>query len=168
MNLKKQRMKKLILSTIFCAGITAIYSQVLSPQVIASSGNGFSNASGGIDFTIGEVVTATLIANSNTLTQGFHQPQINISSLENHNASYVFSLYPNPTEQFVTVSTTTEQDIQVHVYDANGKAILISSVFQQQITVDMQTLAAGTYVMRIATKEGAPLHSYTIIKKSTN
>ena len=151
---------------VMCIGMPLIHSQSLSPQVIASSGYSFTSASARLEFTVGEVATSTLTAGTNTLTQGFHQPEIQIFAVENYNTDYVFTLYPNPTEQFVTVVSTKEEDMQVHLYDLNGKALLVSSVFQQKITVDMQTLSAGSYIMRITTKAGIPLHSYTVIKKS--
>jgi hypothetical protein len=160
-------MKKLLLLMGGIAGLSVSYAQSLSPQVIASSGTSFSSASAKLEFTIGEVVTTTLTASGNTLTQGFHQPELQFASLENYNSGYTFTLYPNPTEQFVTVESTKEDNMQVHVYDASGKSILVSSVFQQKITVDLQTLAAGSYILRITTKDGLPLHSYTVIKKST-
>ena len=159
-------MKKLLYFGVILVGISSTYSQSLSPQVIASSGNSFSNASARIEFTVGEVATSTLTAGSNTLTQGFQQPEVEIFSLENYHSDYSFTLYPNPTEQFVTVVSTKEEDMQVHIFDLNGKAISVSSVFQQKITIDMQTLSAGSYIMRITTKSGIPLHSYTVIKKS--
>jgi len=160
-------MKKLLLLLGGMAGLSLSYAQSLSPQVIASSGTTFSSASAKLEFTIGEVVTTTLTAGGNTLTQGFHQPELQFASLESYNSGYTFTLYPNPTEQFVTVESTKEDNMQVHVYDASGKSILVSSIFQQKITVDLQTLAAGSYILRITTKDGLPLHSYTVIKKST-
>lgn len=147
------------------SGIGLTYSQSLSPQVIASSGTTFTSASSQLEFTIGEPLTATLTSGGNTVTQGFHQPNIQVSSIENNNSEYSFTLYPNPAEEFVTVESNKEKDMQVHVFDANGKAILISNVFQQKITIDLQTLAAGTYLLRITTKDGLPLHSYRVIKK---
>jgi len=135
--------------------------------VTASAGNSFSTGSARIEFTIGEVVTSSLTAGSNTLTQGFHQPEIRFASFENYADDYVFTLYPNPTEHFVTVESTKRDDMQVHVYDASGQAIQVSSVFQEKITIDLQTLAAGNYVLMVTTKSGQPLHSYTVIKKST-
>lgn len=158
-------MKKLLL-LLGVVGLSNIYAQSLTPQVIASSGTSFSNASSRLEFTIGEVATSSLTAGGNTLTQGFHQPEIRFTSIENYGNDFVFTLYPNPTEQFVTVESTKEDNMQLHVFDLNGKAIMVSSVFQQKITVDLQTLAAGSYVLRITTKEGMPLHSYTVIKKS--
>lgn len=161
-------MKKVLLITVgvFC-GFASLLAQSLTPQVIASSGTIYSNASSSIEFTIGEVATSTLTAGGNTLTQGFHQPEIRFASLEDYSNNYAFNLYPNPTEQFITVESTKEDDMQVHLYDANGKVILVSSVFQQKITVDLQTLAAGSYILMVTKKSGEPLHSYTVIKKSS-
>ena len=160
------QIKNLLLYFAVYVCISIVYGQSISSQVIASSGNSFSNASIGLAFTIGEVATSTLIAGSNTLTQGFHQPEIHYASLENYNTDYAFTLYPNPTEQFVTVESTKEEDMQVHVFDVNGKSVITSSVFQQKITIDLQTLSAGSYIMQMSTTSGTLLHSYTIIKKS--
>jgi hypothetical protein len=152
------------------AGLLAgpvLFAQSLTPEVIASAGTNYANASSQIEFTIGEVATSTLTAGGNTLTQGFHQPELRFASLEDYANDYVFTLYPNPTQEFVTVESTKEDEMQVHLYDANGKAIMVSSVFQQKITLDLQTLAAGSYVLMVTKKSGTPLHSYTVIKKST-
>ena len=161
-------MKKqlLIFVVIICFG--NVMAQSLTPQVIASSGNSFSNATGKLDFTIGEVVISTLSVGGNILTQGFHQPEIKFSSIEDHHPDFAFTLYPNPTEQFVTVESSQPDDLQVCVFDAAGGAILVSPVFQQKITIDLYLLAAGSYIFRITNKSGIPLHSYTLIKKSIN
>lgn len=161
-------MKKHLLLLLGASGSIGIASaQSLSPQVVASSGNSFSNAGIEIEFTIGEVVTSTLTAGGNTLTQGFHQPQIQFASLENYAADYVFELFPNPTEQFITVTSPNDEELKVHVYDGNGKAILVSPVFKQQIILDLQSLATGNYVLMVSTESGEPLHSYSIIKHTT-
>lgn len=160
-------MKRLLLLCAGITGFTCLSAQSLSPQVIASAGNSFTTATCRIEFTIGEPVTASLTSGGSTLTQGFHQPEIKFSSFENYADEYVFTLYPNPTEQFVTVESTKRDDMQVHVFDALGQVIQVSSVFQEKITIDLQTLAAGSYVLMVSTKAGQPLHSYTVIKKST-
>ena len=158
-------MKKLLL-IMGVAGVSSISAQVLSPQVIASAGNSFSSASARMEYTIGEVVTSTLSGASNTLTQGFQQPEIKILAVENYTDLYTFNLYPNPTEQFVTIESSKEDEMQVHIYDGNGKAIQVSGIFSKKVTMNIELLAAGAYFMVITTKAGAPLHSYTVIKKS--
>ncbi len=160
-------MKRLLLLCAGLAGYATIFAQSLSPQVIASSGNSFTTASCRIEFTIGEVLTSSLTSGSNTLTQGFHQPEIHYASIGNYADEYAFTLYPNPTDQYVTVASTKRDDMRVHLFDALGKSIMVSSVFQENITVDMQTLSAGSYILMITKDNGQPLHSYTVIKKST-
>jgi hypothetical protein len=156
---------RLLTMGFFAFAVTAS-AQSLAPEVIATAGNSFSTASAKIEFTVGEVITSSLTAGGNTLTEGFHQPEIHFASLQNYSDEFTFTLYPNPTEQFVTVVSTKRDDMQAHVYDVNGKAILVSSVFQEQITLNLETLAAGSYVIMVSTKSGQPLHSYTVIKKS--
>lgn len=159
-------MKQLLLLCAGLAGYACVCAQSLSPQVMASSGNSFTTASCRIEYTIGEVVTASLTSGVNTLTQGFHQPEIHFASFENYSENS-FTLYPNPTDQFVTVASTKQDDMRVYLYDALGKSIMISSVFQEKITIDLQTLSAGNYILMIATSTGQPLRSYTVIKKSS-
>lgn len=159
-------MEKILLlmgATVF-TGIAS--AQTLSPQVIASSGDRYSNGSTVIEFTIGEVLTSTLTAGGNTLTQGFHQPEIHYASLENYADEVAFVLYPNPTQQFVTITSDNTNDMKVHVYDAAGRAIMVSPVFQQEVTLDLQNLATGNYVLMVSTGADQPLHSYTITKQS--
>jgi hypothetical protein len=161
-------MRKHLLLLIAVSGYTGIASaQSLSPQVVASSGNRFSNGGSEIEFTIGEVLTSTLTGGGSTLTQGFHQPEIQFLSLDNYSDEYVFELFPNPTEQFITVKSPKADNLMVQVYDANGKSVLVSPVFKQQVTLDLQNLAMGSYVLMVSTESGQPLHSYSIIKKTT-
>lgn len=160
-------MKRTFLVLMSLCLATYVSSQSLTPQVIASSGNSFSSGSARIEFTVGEVATTTLTAGGNTLTQGFHQPEISYASLDDYNDAYQFTLYPNPTEQFITVQSSTDDAKQIRLYDAVGKVIMMTPIFSDKIVVDLQTLAAGSYVFYITTENGQPLHSYTVIKKST-
>jgi len=48
-------------------------AQTVSPEVISTSGDYFSNASASLSWTLGELATETLTAGNITLTQGFQQ-----------------------------------------------------------------------------------------------
>lgn len=143
-----------------------LYGQSMTPEVIGSSGSTMTGGGNQIEFTIGEVATATLTASGNTMTQGFHQPEIQFADIEDLEDEYTFNLYPNPTEQFVTISSNNQEDMQVHIFDMNGKAIKVTSIFQETITIDLQTLRAGNYVVRVTTKNGKPLFTAKMIKNS--
>ena len=51
-------------------------------EVVSTQGDSYSNVSGSIDFTLGEVIIATESDGTNDLTQGFHQTNWNFVGLE--------------------------------------------------------------------------------------
>ena len=65
-------MKKLLL-----LGAIALSLNSLGQEVVSTQGDSYTNASGSIDFTIGEVVINTVTDGTNDLTQGFHQTNWN-------------------------------------------------------------------------------------------
>ncbi|MEY3441864.1 MAG: hypothetical protein RLZZ519_145, partial [Bacteroidota bacterium] len=88
-----------------------------------------------MEFTIGEVATSTLTAGSDALTQGFNQPEIEIVAVEEFIDVYTIQLYPNPTEQFITVETNSEEELQVEVFDALGKKVIDPHMFNQKVAL---------------------------------
>jgi len=67
-------MKTLII-LIFCLlSASFLYSQSISQNVIATSGDYFENANASVSLTMGELVTETFSNGSIILTQGFQQP----------------------------------------------------------------------------------------------
>lgn len=73
-------MKTIILVFIALVLNIAGYSQNVYPQVIATSGNSFSNSQNKVDWTLGETITETLSTSNNILTQGFQQPSYFLAS----------------------------------------------------------------------------------------
>ena len=56
------------------------YSQSVSPEVTASSGDHFIGTNVQLSWTIGETMIKTYVNNSNQLTQGFHQTNLMVTS----------------------------------------------------------------------------------------
>ena len=67
-------MKKIIALSIMAVMMYSLYSQTLSPQVIASSGGYFEGTNASLSWTLGEPVTQTFASGNIILTQGFQQP----------------------------------------------------------------------------------------------
>lgn len=144
-----------------------ISAQSISPEIISTSGSSFAGINSRIDFTIGELITPTLSNGVTELTQGFHQPEIHYTLVETFSNDFSFQLYPNPTEQFLTVETTYEEFVQLYLNDIHGNSIYTSSGFKYKTVLDLGTYAAGSYILTILDKSGVLLHKYIIIKKST-
>jgi hypothetical protein len=69
-------MKKLIV-ILFMLIPGLISAQTISPEVIASSGNYFSNSAGSLSWSFGEPIIKTFDKSEAALTQGFHQAGFN-------------------------------------------------------------------------------------------
>ncbi|MBX7053090.1 MAG: T9SS type A sorting domain-containing protein [Flavobacteriales bacterium] len=80
-------------------------------------------------------------------------------------ADYVYddiNMYPNPTHGFVFISMNHEiQSFELH--DISGRIIMSGQVNAQQMTLDLSTFAAGTYVMKMVTPEHTAFS--TIVKE---
>ena len=71
-------MKNKIFSIIFCFAFYLGFGQSIERQVIGSAGETLTNGSVQLDFTVGELVVSTITDGTTTLTQGFHQGEIQL------------------------------------------------------------------------------------------
>lgn len=67
-------MKKTILILFGNLLFVSAFCQTLTPDVIATSGDYFTETNGSITWTLGEIATQTYSSGGNILTQGFQQP----------------------------------------------------------------------------------------------
>lgn len=160
-------MKKLILLFGGIAGFSSLYCQTLSPDVVASAGRALSGANGGMEFTIGEVATATLGASNDVLTQGFNQPNIVIVAIEDFLDVYTINLYPNPSNEYINLETSSKDELQVHIYNGLGQFVKDSEVFQEKITLDVRGMSNGPYMLQVTRPNGEPVKNFSVIKQST-
>lgn len=62
-------------------GAVSISAQSVTPQVVAAGGTHFDNGTISVSWTLGETMTQTFTAGNNSLTQGFHQPEVVLVSI---------------------------------------------------------------------------------------
>ncbi len=151
-------MKNLLLIAAVCSSSFS-FSQSLSPEVIASAG-GYASVGGvSLSYTVGEMAMVETFTNANTiLTQGFHQPEMNITRiLEADRTDFgSFAVYPNPatTEVFFGYEFPQEGRVEVTLYNNLGQ--VVQNVFKDDEYSSGKTinsfncslLAAGNYMMQ--------------------
>lgn len=65
-----------------------------------------------------------------------------------------FAVYPNPTQNNWTISTTDSQIKSVQVYDISGKNVLTVSNQSNEVMIDATPLIKGIYLAQIQTENG--------------
>jgi hypothetical protein len=72
----------------------------------------------------------------------------------NEEAQVEFALYPNPTVDFLTVSSSVELDL-VNIYGMNGQLVQSTLVGgANMVQLDVERLTSGTYIVETRSKNG--------------
>jgi hypothetical protein len=138
---------------------------VSAQDVVSTQGNSYSNGSGSIDFTIGEVVINTGDDGTHTIAQGFHQTNWNFLGLEDHVSSYEVSIFPNPTSAVLNIQTSSFENVTYTLYDAMGKIVLQDKLSAAQTPIQVSQLAPGGYSL-ILNNETQNLKTFNLIKQN--
>ena len=141
------------------------FSLALTAQeIISTQGNTYSNASGSIDFTIGEVVIFTGTNGINDATQGFHQTNWNFLGVEDFAPDYEVIIFPNPTEDVLIIRTRTFANVRYTLNDAQGKLVLQDKLSAEQTAIQVSKLAPGRYSL-LLNNEIQNLKTFKLIKQ---
>jgi len=132
-------------------------------EVVSTQGDSYSNASGSIDFTIGEVVINTETDGTSNITQGFHQTNWNFVGLEDHAPSYEATIFPNPTSEVLNIRTSTFENVTYTLYDAQGKLVMQDILSSEQTPIQVGQLAPGNYSIFL-NNETQNLKTFKLVK----
>ncbi len=151
-------MKKLILLGILLP--TFSFSQ----EVISIQGDSYSNASGSVDFTIGEVVIATGTDGNNDLTQGFHQTNWNFVGLDDHNPSIDVSVFPNPLEKHLNIQTGAYEGMNYIMYDAAGRIVKQGNLLEETTQIETTELLPASYSLVVRDENNTSIKTFKLVK----
>jgi hypothetical protein len=132
-------------------------------EVVSTQGDSYSNVSGSIDFTLGEVIIATESDGTNDLTQGFHQTNWNFVGLEDFAPNYEATIFPNPTSEVLNIRTSTFENVTYTLYDAQGKLVLQNVLSAEQTPIQVGQLAPGSYSL-ILNNQTQNLKTFKLVK----
>ncbi len=157
-------MKKLIHLFIAISVKTAI-AQSISPDVVATSGTSFNDGTSQLDWTLGETVTSNFTAGSDMLTQGFHQPNLLATSINNVETDYSVLVFPNPSIDFIQLQfQNLKQTVTIELFSADGKLLQSKEVNTgNEFQMDMSKYSASTYLLSFKDSH-SKVKTYQIIK----
>lgn len=157
-------MKKFLLLFVAISFNTAM-AQSVSPDVIATSGTSFNDGTSQLDWTLGESVTSTFAVGSDMLTQGFHQPNLLATSINNVVPDYSVLVYPNPGIDFIQLEfQNLKQAVIIELLSSDGKLLQSHQVnTASEIYFDMSKYTTGTYLLSIKDSH-SKVKTYQVIK----
>ncbi len=139
---------------------------VKAQEVIATSGNYGETANGSLSWTIGEPIVETVSDGTNTLTQGFQQSKLTVTAIdEKEIAGFEINVFPNPASDYLSVEVITDKqkDLEIILFDLNGKIILQKLMTGNKQTVNMQNYSPATYILKV-TEGNKEIRTYQIVK----
>ncbi|HNS18240.1 MAG TPA: T9SS type A sorting domain-containing protein [Bacteroidales bacterium] len=164
-------MKHLLLSLFLIMNLTLFsQAQSLIPDVIATAGDIFFSKNGSLSWTLGEVATETISAETSLLTQGFHQSYLQILKVNTPDDPLVdVTVYPNPVNDLLTIEiTTAEKDPQIslELFDFTGQHIYEQTIRSQTLTeqLDVSRFSSSLFILRVINLKSHYTESFKIHK----
>ena len=144
------------------------FCQILSPTVITTAGDEYSNSYAKMSVTIGEPVTETVTNNGTTLTQGFQQGVYYVVNVEENIISGInTNIYPNPVTNIMNIEITgVKENVLLTLVDANGKYLLNENYESNELihTIDFSKYSTGSYFIKIALEKSGYFKTVKIVK----
>lgn len=138
---------------------------ISAQEVVSTQGDSYTNGSGSIEFTIGEVIIDTGTDGTNDFTQGFHQTNWNFLGVENYAPNYEATIFPNPTEDVLNIRTSTFENVTYTLYDSQGKLVMKGKISAEQTPIQVKQLAPGSYSLTL-NNETQNLKTFKLFKHS--
>jgi hypothetical protein len=131
-------MKKLF----FVLGFLFTIINLSAHDAVSRQDETYSNSTGSIDFTVGEVIINTV---KNDLTQGFHQRNWNFLGVENFATDYVASIFPNPTADVLNIKINTFENVTYMLCEAQVKRVMKHILSVELTPIELSQFALRSY-----------------------
>lgn len=157
-------MKKLLLVSLISAFSYSAFSQ----SVISCGGASATNSGYMLSWTIGEPVVATFTQSSNTLTQGFHQSNLIVTSISTFGEKALsIQVYPNPVSDLLYIKSeiTDNTLLKYKLSTSDGKTILCETMDNPLKQIDLQNFASGLYILTVEDNTGKNIQGFRVVKK---
>ena len=138
-------------------------SSLRAQEVISSSGNHSAGSGVALSWTVGEPVIGTVSNGSVTLTQGFHQSRLSTTSVDEIvTPGLKLAVYPNPFSEILNLKVDEGEfsKLQYALFTLEGKSLALQNLRDNLTQIDLQTYAAGNYLLKVTRKNGAPVKTF--------
>jgi hypothetical protein len=150
---------KILLFFFSLIGSNSISAQIITAGTISSFAGSVNNSTISINYSVGEVAIKTISNSSVSLTQGFLQPKLVITTgIVEFSDNDDVLVYPNPSVDHVFIKSNDL--VTWEIFDSSGKSILIGDTTK----IETNQLANGIYYMELLSKNKGNKKTIKLIK----
>jgi hypothetical protein len=165
-------MKNIFLLLVLMSGSGVIcLAQSFDRSVLSSDGASGTSGNITLDWTLGELATATLQTPAGMLSQGYHQPVLTVSKVPVRNLLkdfYTVQVMPNPVTSLLRIKITTQSDkgITIDLLDLNGKIVKKETLIPpfNVLELKMDTYPSGLYLIRVTAEDSEFVEMFKVNK----
>lgn len=143
--------------------VTTTHAQTLAPTLVGSAGATAQSSIGSLDWSVGEPVASTLTASNTTLSQGFHQVYIFITSDTDESVgipTLQVKVFPNPTTEYIYVEAA--ENISARLYNLVGKEAISTTQPEYEQELKVNHLPAGIYLLEIQSEKNNTRRTFKV------
>ena len=157
-------MKKFIIIFSFLLFISNVKQ---AQEAVVSGGNYYENSMGSTSWTLGEIITETFRSDEVILTQGFQQPGLTVTSIDEHpELDFKITAFPNPVKDYLNIKldTDTFERLSYELFDSKGNILLQKRFTSNLANISLQNLDPAVYFLRII-HDKKVLKTFKIVKQ---
>jgi hypothetical protein len=144
----KPKMIFFSIALLLCTAIGAI-----AQSGTVAAGGDASGAGGTVSYSIGQTDYITENGTGGTITQGLQQPYeiLIVTGIEVKDINLSFSVYPNPTADFVVLSVKeiATENMSYVLCDVQGKVIDRKKISSNETQITVVELSKATYLIKV-------------------
>ena len=125
-------------------------------NAISSTGGHFKSSGGSTSFTVGQVAYVLKKGTGSYLNEGVQQVYTKKTTpIEELVYLKEVQLFPNPTQETITLILSSKEDIQVRytIMDYLGKEIRNGNILSEKSEISLMDLPAGNYFISLKSKK---------------
>lgn len=150
-----------------CISIFANYSSAQIQSVTASSGAYLQGQNVSVSYTLGETIITTLEKPDLKITQGFHQTNLLVTTIDQLKKLAVkIEAYPNPVSDNLNlvISEMLPAETSYELYNSFGSLIIRKKLDALNTKISFQNLIPAMYILKVS-QDATTLKTFKIIKK---
>lgn len=155
---------------VFAFGLLVLSVTTLVAQQASVSAGGNAIGSGGSsNYSVGQTFYSSNSGSHRNIDEGVQQPyEISIiTGISDERFSLSAEVYPNPVQSELTLSTDIDlkEKVLFQLIDMEGKVLSQQDIHQPVLSIPMESLPAGSYLLRVMQKN-KEMKSFKIVKNN--